>query len=312
MWIWDDAGRFGLPRIAVEAVGATWETTRNIQLNVAFPDGRVLASWANEPPHPPAGADGRARVLGGGPLRLECVEPYRTWRLTFEGQAVETTAEDQLAGRVGRATAEDAPKTSLALEVEATMAVPPWTQGSLQPEGQFVQGESRFEQLFDAAGTLRVDGTDITFTGSGLRIHRQGGNRSDYSDWCGHCWQSARFPSGRAFGYIHHAPRPDGSVRYCEGFVFDGDQLTPARVVGTPWMTRMVPSGQDASFALESALGRVDIAAETYASTFVPEIRLREDLSFPPLQQGIARYQWDGEVAFGMIERSYPTDRMLG
>jgi len=310
MWIWDDAGRFGMPRMAVEAVGATWET-RTVMFNVAFPDGRVLVSWGNEPAHPPEGSDGLPRVLGGGSLRLECIDPYHYWRLTFDGAAVETTVEDQLAGRSPRGPAvDDAPTTDLFIEVHARMAVPPWTQGSLEPAGQFVVGEQRFEQLFSADGVVRVDGTETAFAGSGLRIHRKGGNRSDYSDWFGHCWQSARFPSGRAFGYIHYAPRPDGSVKYCEGYVFDGDDLIPARVDGTPWMTRMTPSGQDASFALESERGRADIEVETSISTFVPEIKLGEDLSFPPLQQGIARYRWDGEEAYGMIERSYPVRMM--
>ena len=52
MWIWDDAGRFGLPRIAVEALGATWETSRTTTLNFGEPDGRLLLSWDAAPPHP--------------------------------------------------------------------------------------------------------------------------------------------------------------------------------------------------------------------------------------------------------------------
>ena len=28
MWIWDDAGQLNVPRMAVEVVGATWETAR--------------------------------------------------------------------------------------------------------------------------------------------------------------------------------------------------------------------------------------------------------------------------------------------
>jgi hypothetical protein len=311
MWIWDDAGRFGLPRVAVEAVGATWTEHRTIMFNVAFPDGRVLVSWGNEAPHRPEGDDGIPRLLGGGPLRLECVEPFARWRVTFDGNAVETTVEHQLAGRSAYAPAAAHERAiELFIEVEARMAVPPWIQGSLQPEGHFVVGEERFEQLFAAEGLVRVDGTEAHFSGSGLRIHRKGGNRSDYSDWFGHCWQSARFPSGRAFGSIHYAPRPDGSVKYREGYVFDGNDLIPARVINTPWMTKMAPAGQDVSFSLESKLGRADIEGETYASTFVPELKLGDDVSFPPLQQGIARYRWDGEEAYGMIERSYPVTMM--
>jgi hypothetical protein len=31
-----------------------------------------------------------------------------------------------------------------------------------------------------------------------------------------------------------------------------------------------------------------------------------------PFHQGGVLYDWDGEQAFGMIERSYPADRMTG
>jgi len=92
----------------------------------------------------------------------------------------------------------------LVIELDARMAVPPWSQGTLKTmEGQFVAGEDRFEQLFSTEGHVSIDGTDMPFSGGGLRIHRKGGNRSDYSDWRGHCWQSAKLPSGRAFGYIN-------------------------------------------------------------------------------------------------------------
>ena len=55
----------------------------------------------------------------------------------------------------------------------------------------------------------------------------------------GHCWQSALFPSGRAFGYIAYPPRPDGQPTFNEGYLFDGDGgLIPARVVEAPWLTQ--------------------------------------------------------------------------
>jgi hypothetical protein len=31
---------------------------------------------------------------------------------------------------------------------------------------------------------------------------------------------------------------------------------------------------------------------------------------FPPLHQGGVKYRWDGEETYGMIERSYPADKM--
>ena len=70
------------------------------------------------------------------------------------------------------------------------------------------------------------------FTGSGLRIRRQGVR--DITEFWGHAWQSALFGERRAFGYIAYPPRPDGSQSYNEGlYLFDGDgDLIPAEVGG--------------------------------------------------------------------------------
>jgi hypothetical protein len=181
----------------------------------------------------------------------------------------------------------------------------------LEPDGQFVVGEHRFEQLFTAQGSIEIDGVETSFDGGGLRIHRKGGTRSDYSDWYGHCWQSAVFPDGRAFGYIHYTPRPDGSVKYHEGWVLDGDEVVPAKVVETPWKRGWEAAGEDVSFTLRTRRGDVTIEAETHASVFNPAAAVREGVSFPPTQQGIVRYVWDGVEAFGMIERSTRDDLEL-
>jgi hypothetical protein len=297
MWVWDDAGVISLPRFAVDARGATWESERLVTLNIARSDGPVYVLRSKEAPHAPTGNDGQPRVIGGGPLRLECVEPYRHWRAQFEGTVTATTVAAPLTSDPEVHVAETA---EVVFEVEARMTVPAWLSGSLEAQGKRPAGEVRHQQLFSAEGFVRIDGTEHAFKGGGLRIHRKGGNRSEYSDWRGHCWQSAVFPSGRAFGYCHYGPYPDGSVRYCEGYVFEADHLVPARVVGTPWMTEMTPTGQDVSFALDSRLGRVEIEAVTTMSTFHHGGPLNW------LHQGIARYRWDGEEAYGMIERSHP------
>src|SRR4029077_2323612 len=39
-WVFDDRGQVGLPRVGIEAVAANWDA-HGIQVNVAFPDGRV-------------------------------------------------------------------------------------------------------------------------------------------------------------------------------------------------------------------------------------------------------------------------------
>ncbi|MCW2631028.1 hypothetical protein [Mycobacterium sp.] len=320
-WVFDDRGRVGLPRIGIEAVAANWDA-HGLQVNLAFPDGRVhrlrqdAASW------PVAGADGKPMTLGAGPLAFTCVEPFNVWTMTFDGQAVQTSSAHLVAGR------KDGPLVDLQFEVEAKLAVPPWMQGALQADASpalttsiegDLMGGPRHEQLFAATGAVRVGGTELAFTCSGLRIRRQGVRKLE--GFWGHCWQSALFCSGRAFGYIAYPPRPDGQPTFNEGYLFDGDgELIGARVVEAPWLlTRLQPLGEDVSVVLETADGTVRIEGETVVSTHdttdpseVPADQLAKlaNWTFPALQQAGVRYRWDGEETYGMLERSIPMDKI--
>ena len=310
MWVSDDRGAVGLPRFAVEAVAPGWDR-HDVQVNVAFPDGRVFRVREAYPSLPTTGPDGKASMFGAGPLVFRCVEPFRVWTASFEGEAVETSSNALIAGK------PQGPSVKLGFTVEATMAVPPWIQGTLFPdaaemlensiEGQFMGGP-RHEQLFRASGTVRIGTQEHAFKGSGLRIRRQG--IRNVTEFWGHAWQSALFPSGRAFGYIAYPPRPDGSASYNEGFLFAGDgELIPAKVVQAPWLQRLRPRGDDVSLVLESRLGTTRIEGETVLSTF--ELGHPEMPRFPMLFQGGVRYRWDGEETYGMLERSSRRDKIV-
>ena len=41
MWISDDEGVIGLPRVGIEAVSESWDK-RGLQVNLGFPDGRAV------------------------------------------------------------------------------------------------------------------------------------------------------------------------------------------------------------------------------------------------------------------------------
>ena len=163
-----------------------------------------------------------------------------------------------------------------------------------------------------------MDGREHSFAGSGLRIRRQGVRK--LAGFWGHCWQSAVFPSGKAFGYIAYPPRPDVQPTFNEGYIFGGDGgLVPARVVKAPWLSRLQPLGEDVSLALETADGVVAIEGETVVSTH--DIHHNDDMysmhalkqemsSFPAVQQAGVRYRWDGEETYGMLERSNPLDQL--
>lgn len=319
-WTVDDRGEVGLPRIGVEAVAANWDN-HETQINVAFPDGRVYRLRDARPSLPVRGPDGRPSVLGAGGLAFRCVQPFATWTMTYDGKAVQTSSFDLVAGKSG------GPLVDIAFHVEAKMAVPPWIQGSLQREAgdrikTSVEGDlmggPRYEQLFRATGSVTVADETRDFTGSGLRIRRQGVRR--LAEFWGHAWQSALFPSGKAFGYIAYPPRPDGKPTFNEGYLFTGDgELIPARAVGAPWLTRLRALGEDVSVTLETAEGTVHIEGETVYSThdvrhdddtYSVRAMKKENPNFPALQQAGVRYRWDGEETYGMLERSNPLDKI--
>ncbi len=312
-WVWDDGEDLGLPRIGIEAVADQWDT-HDVQANMTFADGRVFTMFTAGAVHPPLGSDGKARILGAGPLSFELVEPYGHLRMRLQGEAAATSIEAQMGG----AFPGQGELVPVDLEVDIRPAVPPWMNGALrddakrvldtQEEGDLMGHPWRFEQLCRATGRLRIGDETWDIDGGANRIRRQSIRR--LAAFRGHAWQAALFPSGRAFGYIAYPPRDDGKDTYNEGYLFEGDgALIPARVVEAPWLGPLASKGQDVTCVLEADDGRtVRIEGETAVSTF---------LVMPPevgggmqLQQAIVRYSWDGESANGMLERSTPPGDM--
>jgi len=306
IWLWDDAGQLCFPRIGVEAVGSSWTSSFDTAICLAASDGTLVLSSSSHPPHPVVDQAERPRVLGAGPLRFTCVEPFQHWRIDFDGRAVTTDSDAFLiGGRPRLSPGMGLSEVPLHLEVDARMVLPPWRQGTYEPTGPHVPGEVRFEQHCDVVGTLDVGGDGpIAFRGGGLRVHRKGGDRNDYGDFDGHVWQTARFPSGRAFGFIHYMPGPDRAPRFHEAWVRDRGVTHAARVERTPWLNEAGASGQDVSFVLRTELGATAIEGVTIAACTRPPRSTGSGASFPVLQSAIARYRWGDEEACGMAERS--------
>jgi hypothetical protein len=304
-WLWDDAGNFGIPRLAVEAYAPDWDN-QQILLNFFEPNSRLLRNWEFAPAHKVIGPSGKASHFGCGGLSFDCIEPFRRYRARYSGAAMEANFAEMAVPEFSTQRL-----AALSFDIEAEAAIPPWVQGSLSSdavermargtvEGEFMGGD-RLEQLCRVKGTINYDGKARSFTGGALRV-RRAGVRSITGFW-GHCWQSALFPSGKAFGYIAYPPRPDGKPSYNEGFVYLGEgKLLPARASHSPWLKDFRFSGEDAGLMLETADGKqYRIGGETFGG--MPSIGAIEK-KFPPLLQSIVRYRWDGEEAFGMMERS--------
>ncbi len=307
VWVFDDQGQIGLPRVGIEAVAGSWDK-RGLQVNLGFPSGRSAVVREGGEGRSPVDQDGVCRTFAAGGLEFRCVEPFKTLAVTYEGTAFDTTA-------AALATADPSgPRVPLRVDVELTCAAPPWISGTLIEAAKELFNDGfagafispRYEQLCTARGRVRLGDESWEFTGTALRIHRQG--RRDTGGFWGHCWPSALFPSGRGFGALAFPERPDGEPTFNEGFVFDGERLIPATLVDAPWLTRLQPNGENVPVTLRTADGDVHIEGETVMSACMPGGTHHEFA--PALQQAGVRYRWNGEETFGMMERSIPVAQL--
>jgi hypothetical protein len=309
LWIMDDAGEIAFPRVTFDAIGEHWGAPW-VQLNFVDRSGRTLRLWSQEPGYQATNDRGRPAIRGAGPLRFECIEPFRRWTMEFAGKVLASTTARQMTGEL------DGQLVDLTCRIAAEMAVPPWLMGGMTAEaaramkasdGKALMGGVRYEQLCRITGDVRVDGKHHDICGTGMRVRRQGVR--DMGAALGHCQHSALFPSGRAFGAIIMAAGPEGPEAFNEAFLFDREgRQVPARVIRAPWMTRLVEKGDDASLTLESTAGTVQIEGEVIASLF--DHHLFEMAATSILHQGTARYSWDGEQTIGLIERCTLKDRI--
>lgn len=304
LWLFEEKGDFGFPRMGIEAVASAWESHR-FDVNIAFADGRVLRESGFGAVPSSIGPDGRPTRLGAGPLNFHCEDPFLRWRASFDGAAVDGHVSRQI-----RNAMDPGQRTSVRLDLEMTMVTPAWAQDNSPDklagmtadeaaDAGFMGIGYRFEQLFRGTGTLQIDDETRTFRGTGLRIHRQ--SVRPLGGFRGHCWQSALFPDGRAFGYIAYPPKEDGTESYNAGYLYQDGRMFPARAVTIPWLRNMVGQGDDVTLELESELGRTRIEGVSTLSTFRVG---NPDIGGLDISQGGARYTWDGQSALGMIERS--------
>ena len=148
MWVFDDVGAIGLPRVGIEAVAGSWET-RGLQVNLGFPDGRSAIVREAGEGRSPVDHDGVCRTFAAGGLVFRCVEPFKTITMTYEGTVFDTTAAALAKGE------PEGARIPLQVEVEMSCAAPPWVPGTLNEAAAevFHQGfagayiSPRYEQL---------------------------------------------------------------------------------------------------------------------------------------------------------------------
>jgi hypothetical protein len=291
--------------MGIEAEGHSWDN-RRVQGNFSFADGRVINGAGVGPAHSPFGPDGKPTVLGAGAISFRCIEPFKRWSMHWHGPARDGTLDQQIHGGFGSSGTVD-----IALDVEMEMVTPAWVQENATDTSAMSEIDKanagamglgyRFEHHFLASGTYTVGGETFTFKGRGTRIHRQ--SIRSLTGFFGHCWLSALFPNGDAFGCLAYPPR-EGSgdaYSYNEAVIYKDGRMIPARIVSAPFLRRIIPSDDDVTVELESELGRTVIGGKTALSTF----RIgNPDIGGLNLQQGGALFRWGDQEAYGMVERS--------
>lgn len=305
LWLFEEHGEFAIPRIGVEAEPHTWDR-RRYAANFAFADGRVLHDSGVGAMPDVLDVSGKPTILGGGPMRFRCLEPFRRWNVSFDGEVVDTHVSHQLTQSVDRTQ-----RVPLRYEVELTMAVPANVQdNSPQKFAKWGLGKQRdavsvglgwrFDQLLRGEGELYLDGQHRSFRAVGNRVKRRS-VRTDGLMLRGHCWQAAVFPDGRAFGYEARPVHEGGLEPWNEGFIYQDGRMYPAKAVNPPWLKNLVARGDDVSVELHSELGVTRIEGVSELSTFRVS---NQDIHGLDLHQGGARYRWGDSQAYGMIERS--------
>ncbi|CAN7545161.1 hypothetical protein LJR219_003905 [Phenylobacterium sp. LjRoot219] len=307
LWIMDASGALAFPRVTLDAIGGHWGAPWT-QLNMVLGDGRTFRVW-EQLPGSAAGPGGEVAIRGAGALSFQCLKPFRRWSLAFDGAAEQSTSARQMAGVAGGEPA------GLAFRFEAEMAEPPWLMGGITAEaanamtstGAALMGGLRYEQLCRVTGWVRFAGEERRVAGAGMRVRRRGVRRMGGAP--GHCQHSALFPSGRAFGVNAFWPAADGTQAFNEGFVItaSGERL-PARLAEAPWMTRLQGAGDQLPLVFDTPAGRIRIEGQTLLKTFDHHHFEMADTSV--LEQGAARYVWDGEDAIGLFERCTLRERI--
>jgi hypothetical protein len=244
----------------------------------------------------------------GAALRFRCIEPFRRWNASFDGVAVRTPYDEARAGRV-----RDGVKERLRFDLDIECVAPVWDPSAAHRDAMAEQSwaSQHYQQLLRAAGTVEVAGTEVPFDGSGVRDHSRGQRGHANEHFGGHDLFCAAVPGGGdAFGMMRIWDEK-GTVNFDAGYVFVDGRMHVAEVLDAPRLPADFRlRGDEVGVTLRSDLGTHEMRGTIEASTVTTVLPLGAafgadasagDLVFA---QGFARWEWDGNVAHGLTERS--------
>lgn len=315
IWLYDGKKNIGVNLHPYATGGAL-----DCAVTVFLPDGRIAR----------ANYGSAAKITGAAKpasqfVQLHCIEPLKLWEANVTSAPVYVTSDaEQAAGTVS----DETPTEKISLHASFRTTAPAWINGALLPESRqtidevafffgvrLASGYSpqsyRYDQLIEGEGTIEFEGNVFDFHGVGLRGRVRGVRRMPGMN--GHTWAEGYFPeSRRGFGTTMFL-RNGGGYLHSEAFIYQDDRMYPARIIHIPHIDR---SAEPKPYVFELAcdeLGLVriegiDVRAFWWQmqgwGAHAP-IKFGRDATAPVLmKQGIGRFSWDGDIGYGLVERS--------
>jgi hypothetical protein len=233
-------------------------------------------------------------------MSWRCVEPFRRWELAYDGPAQRVTREAMFEGPLAQGREQ-----RMIVELTIDSVKPIWDLGGGHSQDE-TWATSHDQQLSQARGRIVFDDGELRFDGAGWRDHSRGPR--DVADVAGHTILGAWFPDDdRGFVAMHVR---DDRAELSTGQVFIADESEPLSPVLPTWEDpRSLPTSFDVVLPAPSADHAVHVEMRQWAPiTMLAPNHLALGMIDEPgalvLIEGQARFEWDGRVGYGYVERS--------
>jgi hypothetical protein len=249
------------------------------------------------------GAGEDPRGPGTASLRFAIGTPWREKRVRYRG------AGQLVTGDVLRATGMP-DGIHIGLEAELTFRGhgPAFDLGNIDDAPV---GHAHYEQHGHVSGHITYGSTTVTIEGTGFRDHSWGPR--DLT-WLGrHVWHHGLFPSGRWFSVAEVLNPAGDAVMIRMAGTGDERGIRKAELVSAPALLDSEENAFDPfEIALDTDRGRAEIRGEviqpmTFSWVGVNEMVLGADRRSDPSHRYFetqTRWEWDGEVGYGLTERT--------
>lgn len=265
---------------------------------ITCPDGSVLATKIVGP--------SESGMFGTRTAHSRTIDPYRTWRIEFDGALRRYGPADLSAG-----PGADGRHIPAKVTLDVTAAYPVWEPGlrSGDEEGSLFRTiyHMHHEQALKTTGTIEIDGERVAFKAIGHRDHSFG-PRDITKVIRGH-WINASFDSGWAFLGMDGSMDPTGAWE--RAAVFEHGRVVDAAMVHAGELSSTAPEPRQFEMTLrtEDRVRTIRVTCTDGVNWFgagPSEFCVGNDYSDPKTYNWamyFAEFECDGERGKGLVDR---------